>query len=108
MTVQLIDTSKIAKMLGLSTRHAREFLVHRTDFPRPPFNCQSRPVDGHWMMLKTGLKSNERNVRGNHAGIKHPAHYPLTRMNARNWSSFLGTILYSYSPFLGQFGDSTQ
>lgn len=35
MTDQLIDTSKIAEMLGLSTRHAREFLVHRTDFPRP-------------------------------------------------------------------------
>lgn len=35
MTDKLIDTSKIAEMLGLSTRHAREFLVHRADFPRP-------------------------------------------------------------------------
>lgn len=31
----LLDTSDIASMLGVSTKHVRERLVHTPDFPRP-------------------------------------------------------------------------
>jgi predicted DNA-binding transcriptional regulator AlpA len=35
MSQSLIDTRAIAGMLGMSTKHVRERLVRRPDFPRP-------------------------------------------------------------------------
>lgn len=35
MKEALIDTKAIAALLGISTKHVRERLVHQADFPRP-------------------------------------------------------------------------
>lgn len=37
-----LDTTAIATLLGVSTKHVRERLVHTADFPRPAINLSRR------------------------------------------------------------------
>lgn len=42
MTPDLIDTKAIAALLGLSTKHVQERLVHTADFPRPAISLSRK------------------------------------------------------------------